>query len=207
MYEVFTQGGGAYLVDIFNAVAALSGGSAFANLIRVTVAFSLLWLMFQTAFGGSWMVNVKWYAAFLAIYLALFTPRVTLVKEDGDRLTLERDAPALRFIDHAWAATVHAFQGRTVDGIVGVMQSAHPHLTHQKAFYVEISRARHEAILVTDDRLRLAETLSEKTGERIAALEAAPDHAANIALGLDRDSVPPEPVQEHGKGMDEELNR
>lgn len=133
--------------------------------------------------------------------------RVTLVKEDGDRLTLERDAPALRFIDHAWASTVHAFQGRTVDGIVGVMQSAHPHLTHQKAFYVEISRARHDAILVTDDRQRLAVTLSEKTGERIAALEAAPDHAPNIALGLDRDSVTPEPVQEHGKGMDEELNR
>ena len=76
MYEVFTQGGGSYLVDIFNAVAALSGGSAFANLIRVAAAFSLLWLMFQTAFGGSWMANVKWYAAFLAIYLALFTPRV-----------------------------------------------------------------------------------------------------------------------------------
>ncbi|GEQ99189.1 conjugative relaxase [Iodidimonas gelatinilytica] len=133
--------------------------------------------------------------------------RVTLVKEDGDRLTLERDAPALRFIDHAWASTVHAFQGRTVDRIVGVMQSAHPHLTHQKAFYVEISRARHEAILVTDDRQRLAETLAEKTGERIAALEAAQDHAPNIAPSLDRASVTPEPVHEQGKGMDEELSR
>jgi conjugal transfer mating pair stabilization protein TraG len=78
MYEVFTLGGGTYLVDIFNAVAALSSGNAFANIIRITAAFSLLWLMFQTAFGGSWMTNVKWYMAFLAIYLVLFTPKVTV---------------------------------------------------------------------------------------------------------------------------------
>ena len=78
MYEVFTQGGGPYLVDIFNAVAALAGGSALANLIRIAAGFSLLWLMFQTAFGGSWSANVKWYATFLAIHPALFAPRVTV---------------------------------------------------------------------------------------------------------------------------------
>ncbi len=78
MYEVFTLGGGTYLVDIFNSVAALTGGSAFANLIRITAVFSLLWLMFQTAFGGSWMTNIKWYMAFLAIYMVLFTPKVTV---------------------------------------------------------------------------------------------------------------------------------
>lgn len=83
MYEVFTLGGGTYLVDIFNAVAALSGGSAFANLIRVAAGFSVLWLVFQTAFGSSWMANVKWYMAFLAIYLVLFTPRVTVHVTDA----------------------------------------------------------------------------------------------------------------------------
>lgn len=103
---------------------------------------------------------------------------VTLQKEDGDRLTLEADAPALKFIDHAWASTVHAFQGRTVDNIIGVMQSAHPHLTHQKAFYVEISRARESATLITDNRQLLGQTLVQETGERIAALEAVADDKA-----------------------------
>lgn len=102
MYEVFTQGGGSYLVDIFNAVAALSSGSAFANLIRVAAAFSLLWLMFQTAFGGSWMTNVKWYAAFLAIYLALFTPRVDV--HVTDRLNPALPAATIANVPYGLAA-------------------------------------------------------------------------------------------------------
>ena len=47
---------------------------------------------------------------------------------------------------------MHAFQGRTVDTVIAAMEAEHPHLTTQKSFYVEISRARHRAELVTDDR-------------------------------------------------------
>ena len=99
---------------------------------------------------------------------------ITLKQENGTQLTLTSEDTAMRFLDHAYASTVHAFQGRTVDRIIGVMDSAHPHLTHQKAFYVEISRARESALLVTDNRQKLGETLSTQTGIRIAALEATP---------------------------------
>ena len=92
--------------------------------------------------------------------------------EDGRALTLRRDDPQLRHIDRAWAATVHAFQGRTVDRVIAAMEAEHAHLTTQKTFYVEISRARHHAELVTDDRSALRERLEAATGERIAALEA-----------------------------------
>ena len=47
----------------------------------------------------------------------------------------------------------------------------HPHLTPQKSFYVEISRARDRAELVTDDAKTLREQLEAVTGERISALE------------------------------------
>ena len=77
----------------------------------------------------------------------------------------------LRHLDHAWASTVHAFQGRTVDRVIAAMEARHPHLTTQKSFYVEISRARDRAELVTDDAAELRERLQEATGERIAALE------------------------------------
>ena len=100
------------------------------------------------------------------------TGRVTFRLEDGKTLELGAGDPQLRHLDHAWASTVHAFQGRTVDNVIAAMEARHPHLTTQKSFYVEISRARDRAELVTDDAKDLRAQLESVTGERIAALEA-----------------------------------
>ena len=90
--------------------------------------------------------------------------RVSFLLEGGCKLELGRDDPQLRHVDHAWASTVHAFQGRTVDNVIAVMEANHPHLTTQKSFYVEISRARHRAELVTDDAKALCDRLEAATG-------------------------------------------
>ena len=97
--------------------------------------------------------------------------RVTFRLEDGKTLELGKGDPQLRHLDHAWASTVHAFQGRTVDNVIAAMEARHPHLTTQKSFYVEISRARDRAELVTEDAAELRAQLQAVTGERIAALE------------------------------------
>ena len=62
------------------------------------------------------------------------TAEVTAVKdrtvrfrlEDGWSLDMRRDAPQLRHVDRAWASTVHAFQGRTVDTVIAAMEANHP---------------------------------------------------------------------------------
>ena len=97
--------------------------------------------------------------------------RVTFRLEDGRKLVLDGNDPQLRHLDRAWASTVHAFQGRTVDNVIAAMEAKHPNLTTQKSFYVEISRARYRAELVTDDAAALREQLEAVTGERISALE------------------------------------
>ena len=103
---------------------------------------------------------------------------VTFRLEEGRMLALSAADPQLRHIDRAWASTVHAFQGRTVDTVIAAMEARHPNLTTQKSFYVEISRARDRAELVTDDKAALKEQLEAVTGERVAALEAVePDGA------------------------------
>ena len=126
--------------------------------------------------------------------LAVKDGRVTFRLEDGKTLELGRGDPQMRHLDHAWASTVHAFQGRTVDNVIAAMEARHPHLTTQKSFYVEISRARDRAELVTDDAADLQAQLQAVTGERIAALEGigemkreAPDKAADAALGAERE--------------------
>ncbi|MCY4550359.1 MAG: ATP-binding domain-containing protein, partial [Defluviicoccus sp.] len=108
-----------------------------------------------------------------------------------------------RHLDHAWASTVHAFQGRTVDNVIAAMEARRPHLTTQKSFYVEISRARDRAELVMDDAAELRGQLQEATGERIAALEGigemkreAPDKAGETAR--DRSTRPERGIGEDG---------
>ena len=159
--------------------------------------------------------------------LSVANGRVTFRLEDGKKLELGRNDPQLRHLDHAWASTVHAFQGRTVDNVIAAMEARHPHLTTQKSFYVEISRARDRAELVTDDAAELRAQLQAVTGERIAALEGigemkreAPGKAAEAAptrelqpergvgegIGKDREGAktpakePETPVRGRGKG-------
>ena len=159
--------------------------------------------------------------------LAVANGRVTFRLEDGKALELGRNDPQLRHLDHAWASTVHAFQGRTVDNVIAAMEARHPHLTTQKSFYVEISRARDRAELVTDDAAELRAQLQAVTGERIAALEGIgemkrdapgkvaeaaparelqPERGAGEGIGTDREGAktaakePETPVRDRGKG-------
>ena len=118
--------------------------------------------------------------------------RVSFRLEDGRNLELDKSDPQLRHLDRAWASTVHAFQGRTVDNVIAAMEARHPNLTTQKSFYVEISRARDRAELVTDDAGALKEQLEAVTGERISALEGIgkaaetkPEMDGRAALGAD----------------------
>ena len=136
--------------------------------------------------------------------------RVTFHLEDGRKLSLSAGDPQLRHLDHAWASTVHAFQGRTVDRVIAAMEARHPHLTTQKSFYVEISRARDRAELVTDDAKELRAQLEAATGERIAALEGigempreAPDKAMETPqTGAGKALEPPAPEREKSAGLD-----
>ena len=150
--------------------------------------------------------------------------RVTFRHEDGRMLDLNQGDSQLRHIDRAWASTVHAIQGRTVDTVIAAMEANHPNLTNLKTFYVEINRARERAEFVTDDRAAPKEPLEAATGERIAALkaveperpkgrEAGPgvdrsvDREGSASLSHDRER-PSEPEMEQvraPKGLDRDL--
>ena len=130
--------------------------------------------------------------------------RVSFLLEDGRRLELGRDDPQLRHLDHAWASTVHAFQGRTVDNVIAVMEANHPHLTTQKSFYVEISRARHRAELVTDDAKALCDRLESATGERVSALEGV---AAAAELARRAEQARQAQAREAARSREREIER
>ena len=131
--------------------------------------------------------------------------RVTFTLEEGRKLVLARGDTQLRHIDRAWASTVHAFQGRTVDNVIAAMEANHPQLTTAKAFYVEISRARDRAELVTDDAKALRERLEAVTGERISALEGIgepvrPEPGLDEKAPLERETPEREPAGSPSQG-------
>ena len=142
----------------------------------------------------------------IAEVAAVGNGRVTFRLEDGRMLDLRPGDPQLRHVDRAWASTVHAFQGRTVDNVIAAMEANHAKLTTQKSFYVEISRARDRAELVTDDRNALRETLEAVSGERIAALEAVgAEKEASVPQGRQETREPASQRGRASKGVDREL--
>ena len=96
---------------------------------------------------------------------------IHLITEDGRQMVFSSEDAPLQHSDYAFNATVHAFQGRTMDNVIAVLDSTHQELTTQKTFYVEISRAKDSAVLITDDKSDLAFTLEQNTGEQTPALE------------------------------------
>ena len=116
--------------------------------------------------------------------------RVRLGLADGRTVSLRAGDPQLRHIDHAWSSTVHGAQGSTADRVIAVLDSSQRALTDQSTFYVEISRARDGAEILTDNREQLVEVLTADTGERPTAAEAVVE---GIAPG---DAGPAAPVPE-----------
>ncbi len=128
-----------------------------------------------------------------AVVREIGTRRVRFELAEGKTLTLSRDDPQLRHIDHAWSSTVHAAQGMTRDAAIGVLDTGHGRLSGQAALYVEASRARDRFVLVTDNRETLAEALEENDGAGMTAREAVgedddpPPGAPGAVLGMLRE--------------------
>ena len=78
MYELHTLGGGTYLVDLLNAVAAITGGGAYMTLAQIAGVGGLAWVLFRTAFGGSWKDNAKWLLLFVAVWGAMIVPKASV---------------------------------------------------------------------------------------------------------------------------------
>ncbi|MCY3670805.1 MAG: AAA family ATPase [Alphaproteobacteria bacterium] len=77
---------------------------------------------------------------------------VTLETDGGPTLSLRRDDPQLRHVDHAWSSTLHAAQGTTRDNAILALASDRGLPVDRAGFYVGISRARDRAVVLTDIR-------------------------------------------------------
>lgn len=128
---------------------------------------------------------------------------VSVRMDDGRTLALPRDGLAARGMDHVYAATAHDFQGTTVDRII-IGMSATEQMVSQKAFYVNISRMREEAILITTDVEGLTKRIEQNTGERPTALDSWLRTQRDAATSREQDIRPA--IPEH-KNLDQKADR
>jgi conjugative relaxase-like TrwC/TraI family protein len=73
--------------------------------------------------------------------------------------------------NHNYVTTAHAAQGMTADRVIYHAESFRRNLASQQAFYVAISRAKHGAIVVTDNKNELEIQLKEHSGQKQSAIK------------------------------------
>jgi hypothetical protein len=98
--------------------------------------------------------------------------RATVKLANGREQRLDLADPRDTHLRHAYVQTAHAAQGQTADRVLIHADSHSTNLVDQKMLYVALSRAKSEAVIVTDDRDRLVSAIYERAGEKQTALEA-----------------------------------
>ncbi|OXC78022.1 MobF family relaxase [Caballeronia sordidicola] len=89
------------------------------------------------------------------------------LESDGRKVTIDARSPM--FVGLAYASTVHSAQGLTCDTVLINLETK-SRTTAQDVYYVAVSRARHEALIFTDDGKKLGEAVSRESS-KTAALE------------------------------------
>ena len=82
MLEVFTVGGGEYLVNTFNAVAAWAGGGGYRSLLRVVMVMGLIYSLLVVAFTLNFRAWMNWFLQATGIYLCLMVPTIDIKVTD-----------------------------------------------------------------------------------------------------------------------------
>jgi conjugal transfer mating pair stabilization protein TraG len=76
MVEIFTIGGGDYLVATFQAVAAWTGNGGYKSLIQVVLVMGLGLSAITLAFNQDWRAWINWFLGATLIYSCLMVPRL-----------------------------------------------------------------------------------------------------------------------------------
>lgn len=109
--------------------------------------------------------------------------QATLKLATGREQKLDISNPRDAHLRHAYVQTAHAAQGQTAERVLIHADSRSTNLVDQKMLYVALSRAKAEAVVVTDDKDRLVRAIYERAGEKQTAMTVStPDAGKSKAM-------------------------
>ncbi len=100
-----------------------------------------------------------------------FSKEATIQFKNGKQVVVKADEFEYSHWNHNYVTTAHAAQGMTTDRVLFHGESYRKNLISQKSFYVGLSRAKHEVVVVTDNKKELVKQLGLHSGEKQNALE------------------------------------
>ncbi len=74
--ELFTIGGGEYIVNVLNAVAAWTGAGGYKSLLQVVMVMGLGYSVLIVAFNLDWKAWLHWFLQATLMYMVLMVPRL-----------------------------------------------------------------------------------------------------------------------------------
>ncbi|MGB3796721.1 MAG: conjugal transfer protein TraG N-terminal domain-containing protein, partial [Alteraurantiacibacter sp.] len=83
MQEIFTIGGGEFIVNVLNAVAAWTGGGGFRSLIQVVFVMGLIYALLVVAVSLNWKAWFNWFLGATAIYGVMIVPTTSVKVTDS----------------------------------------------------------------------------------------------------------------------------
>jgi len=104
--------------------------------------------------------------------------RITLSLDTGKEVSLDVEKP--QNLDHAYCQTIYASQGQTVERVM-VEADTQSLTVNENSFYVAISRAENEAVIYTDDKDMLPESMGRSMSDE-AALDIEKDTAREMEV-------------------------
>ena len=94
---------------------------------------------------------------------------MTFKLENGESRTLTSQSPIFLHWDYAYAITAFGAQGKTIKEVMTHEDSRY-RTTNQRSFYVEITRAKMQVTLYTDNKNKLLRKIQKETGDKWTAL-------------------------------------
>ena len=82
IYEIFTHGGGDYVVEVLNAIVRVMGGNNFLAAIKISLLFGFFTVFLDIAINGSFIKSAKFYLIAMLSYNMLFLPKVDVIVTD-----------------------------------------------------------------------------------------------------------------------------
>ena len=92
--NVITSGGGQYIVNVLNAVAAWTGGGGFRSMLQVVMVMGLGYSLLIMAFSLNWKVLFNWFLSATAMYMCMIVPTANVVVTDTINPTVGNGAVA-----------------------------------------------------------------------------------------------------------------